>query len=66
MGRTTVRHELHAKPHGAARAEVYTTHTVVLQPAPGDAPEVRPTIDPSGGTGPIGPVPPDRTAPVPA
>lgn len=48
-GRTTVRHELHARPQGASRVEVYTTHTVVLQPAPGDAPEVRPTI----GTAPV-------------
>jgi hypothetical protein len=43
-GRTTVQHELHAKPHGAPKAEVYTTHSIVLQPAAGDPPEVRPTI----------------------
>jgi hypothetical protein len=43
-GRTSVRHELHARPAGAEKAEVYTMHTVVLEPAATDPPEVRPTI----------------------
>jgi hypothetical protein len=43
-GRLTVKHELHAKPKAATKAEVYTTHTVVLTPASTDPPEARPTI----------------------
>jgi hypothetical protein len=43
-GRVTVKHELHAKPAGATKAEVYTAHVVVLSPATTDPAEVRPTI----------------------
>jgi hypothetical protein len=43
-GRTTVKQELHARPDGAAKVEVYTSHSIVLAPAPADPPEVRPTI----------------------
>ena len=42
--RLTVKHELHAKPPAATKAEVYTTHTVVLSPATSDPVEQRPTI----------------------
>ena len=45
-GRTTVKQELHARPEGAATAEVYTSHSIVLAPATADPPEVRPTIGP--------------------
>ena len=45
-GRTTVKQELHARPAGAATAEIYTSHSIVLAPATGDPPEVRPTIGP--------------------
>ena len=43
-GRTSVKHEVHARPQGSAKVEVYTSHTVVLEPAATDTPEVRPTI----------------------
>jgi hypothetical protein len=45
-GRLTARHELHARPEGATEPAIFTLHTVVLERAPTDPVELRPTIGP--------------------